>query len=106
VKELGFRLFSGSVAVSHSYAHIIEFGEPVEIGGLKIESGDLIHGDRQGVHTIPLSIAAAVAGEADKALAEQREFVDFCGSGQFSLEELAKRLQRTAPSCDFPRRNR
>ena len=39
VKELGFHLFSGRVSVSHAYAHLIEFGEPVEIGGLKIATG-------------------------------------------------------------------
>src|ERR1051325_11298487 len=32
VQDLGFHLFSGSVSVSHSYAHIVDFGEPVEIG--------------------------------------------------------------------------
>ena len=53
---MGFQLFAGSVSVSHSYAHIIEFGEPVEIGGLKIQSGDLMHGDRHGVLTIPLEM--------------------------------------------------
>jgi len=31
-------------AVSHAYAHLEEFGEPVEIGGLMISSGDLLHG--------------------------------------------------------------
>src|ERR1700722_20398916 len=31
VKALKFQLFSGNLSVSHSYAHIIDFGEPVEI---------------------------------------------------------------------------
>jgi hypothetical protein len=31
-------------AVSHGYAHIEEFGEPVETGGSKISSGDSLHG--------------------------------------------------------------
>ena len=35
VEAMGFQLFAGNVSVSHSYAHIIEFGEPVEIGGLE-----------------------------------------------------------------------
>ena len=36
VEAMGFQSVRGYVSVSHSYAHIIEFGEPVEIGGLKI----------------------------------------------------------------------
>jgi len=92
LKALGFQLFAGSVAVSHSYAHIIEFGEPVEIGGLTIQSGDLLHGDLHGVHAIPLEIAAKVPDEAARLIREERELTDFCTSPQFSLDELAKRL--------------
>jgi 4-hydroxy-4-methyl-2-oxoglutarate aldolase len=35
-QSLGFQLFTSRVAVSHAYVHIIEFGTPVEIAGLKI----------------------------------------------------------------------
>ena len=106
LKEMGFHLFSGRISVSHAYAHIIEFGEPVEIGGLTIRSGDLIHGDRHGVQTIPLRIAAEVPAEASAILAEERELIDFCRSPQFSLEELSKRLRSTASRCDLPWRAR
>ena len=106
VEALGFQLFAGSVSVSHSYAHIIDFGEPVEIGGLKIQSGDLMHGDRHGVLTIPLEIAADVPAEAAKILAEERELTEFCRSPEFSLEELAKRLRRSPGNCDLPWRPR
>ena len=39
IEALGFHLFAGSVAVSHMYAHVCDFGEPVEIGGFKDQSG-------------------------------------------------------------------
>lgn len=102
VEASGFQLFSRIVAVSHSYAHIIDFGESVEIGGLKIQSGDLIHGDRHGVLTIPVEIAADVPAEASRILAEERELTDFCRSREFSLEELAERLERRNGNCDLP----
>ena len=58
LKAQNYQLFAGHVSVSHAYAHIIDFSEPVEIGGLRIQSGDLLHGDRHGVLNIPLEIAA------------------------------------------------
>lgn len=102
LEAMGFHVFSGNLSVSHSYAHIIEFGEPVEIGGLKISPGDLLHGDRHGVLTIPLSIAAAVPAEASKIQAEERELIEFCHSEQFSLPKLAERLQKMSARCDLP----
>ena len=94
VEPAGFQMFAGNVTPSHAYAHIVEFGEPVEIGGLKILPGDLIHGDRHGVQTIPLSIAPQLTNMASKILNEDRELVEFCRSQGFSLRELTERLQR------------
>jgi regulator of RNase E activity RraA len=106
VEALGFKLFAGCVAVSHSYAHIIEFGEPVEIGGLKIQSGDLIHGDRHGVLTVPIEAAAAIPGEAAKILQEEAALLRFCASPQFSLEALEERMSSANTACDVPWRSR
>ncbi len=100
VEQLGFPLFSGSVAVSHAYAHIVEFGEPVEIGGLKIRSGDLIHGDRHGVHTIPLSIAALVPEKAAEIERTENDLIQLCRSSSFSIQSLAQKLERTATGQD------
>jgi 4-hydroxy-4-methyl-2-oxoglutarate aldolase len=102
LKAMGFHLFAGSLAVSHSYAHIIEFGEPVEIGGLKIRSGDLIHGDCHGVHTIPLEIAAQIPAQAAEIVARETELTRFCASPKFSLDGLSKRIQSLAGTCDLP----
>ena len=106
VKARGFHLFAGNVALSHAYAHIIEFGAPVEIGGLTIQSGDLLHGDRHGVHKIPLGIAAEVPAEAARLSIEEKELMDFCNSPRFSLEGLAIRLRRNSEICDLPREGR
>jgi 4-hydroxy-4-methyl-2-oxoglutarate aldolase len=106
VEKMGFQLFAGSVRVSHSYAHIIEFGEPVEIDGLKIVSGDLLHGDRHGVLSVPNAIAPRIPAEAAKIVAEERELIEFCKSSEFSLKELSKRIGKMSVSCDLPWRPR
>ncbi len=90
----GFQLFSGSVAVSHAYAHIVEFGQPVEIGGTRFHSGDLIHGDCHGVQRIPSEIADEVPGEVFRMRVAERELIDFCVSPRFSLDGLAQRFRR------------
>ncbi len=50
--------------VSHAYVHIVEFGQPVEIDGLNIRSGDLLHGDLHGVQSVPLEIAPQIPAVA------------------------------------------
>jgi len=92
LEALGFPVFAGSVAVSHMYAHIAEYGKPVEIGGLKILPGELLHGDRNGVHIIPLSVVAEIPRMAAQILAEEQQIRDLCQSPGFSLHRLEKKL--------------
>jgi 4-hydroxy-4-methyl-2-oxoglutarate aldolase len=93
VQELQFPLFAGSVAVSHMYAHVADYGAPVTIGGLEISPGDLIHGDRHGVHVIPLSVATEVPKMAHRILREEHDLTEFCRSPRFSLRSLEEMLQ-------------
>jgi len=105
VHAMGFPLFAGSVAVSHSYAHIIEFGEPVEIGGLKVQAGDLIHGDVHGVLSIPIAIARQLPAICATILQEERDLIRFCQSTQFSLQGLSERIGSRAPDDSVPLRS-
>jgi len=87
-ESAGFHLFAGSVSVSHAYVHIIEIGKPVEVGGLKIQSGDLLHGDLHGVQSIPLDIASRIPPVAAKIAAQEQALIALCRSPEFSLEKL------------------
>jgi 4-hydroxy-4-methyl-2-oxoglutarate aldolase len=88
VERLRFPLFAGNVAVSHAFAHLVEFGRPVEVGGLTVSPGDLIFGDRHGVLSIPKEIAAEIPATADRLLAKEREVIEVCQSPEFSLARL------------------
>jgi regulator of RNase E activity RraA len=87
-EKLGFQLFAGSVSVSHAYVHIVEFGTPVEIGGLEIQSGDLLHGDMHGVQTIPADIVEKIPAAAAEIIAREQELIALCQSKDFSVEKL------------------
>jgi regulator of RNase E activity RraA len=106
VESMGFQLFSRRTSVSHAYAHITEFGEPVEIDGLQISSGNLLHGDRHGVLEIPLSVAGEVPDVAARIQREERELIEFCHSSKFSVPELAKRIEGMNTCCDLPWRDK
>ncbi len=88
VAALGFPLFAGSLSVSHSYVHLVEIGAPVEIGGLAIRSGDLLHGDVHGIQSVPAEIAAEIPAVAARISARERELITLCQSPGFSPEKL------------------
>ncbi len=93
VEEMRFHLFSGSVVVSHAYAHVVDFGGTVEVGGLKVTPGDLLNGDRNGVHLIPAAAAARITRAARELRQQERKLIDFCRSPEFSLDKLGLKLK-------------
>ncbi|MBI5803033.1 MAG: RraA family protein [Verrucomicrobia bacterium] len=84
----GFHLFAGSVAVSHAYVHIVDFDKPVEVGGLKVNPGDLLHADQHGVLSVPPEIAADIPAAAERLLERERKVIELCRSGETSVEKL------------------
>lgn len=93
-RQLGFQLFSGGVSVSHAYIHIVDFGAPVQIGGLEVDSGDLLHGDVHGMQSIPIDIARNLPAAAAKIAAREQELISLCQSKNFSLEKLRAAVAR------------
>jgi regulator of RNase E activity RraA len=93
VEKTGLQSFAGSISVSHSYAHVIDFGTTVEIGGLTINPGDLLHGDLHGVVSVPYDVAAEVPGEAARIIETERELIDLCRSPDCSLDRILEKIQ-------------
>lgn len=88
VERTGFHFFAGHVSVSHSYAHLVDFKEPVRVGGMRVEPGALIHGDRHGVQTIPASAASQLPAVAARMKDRDERILALCQSADFSVEKL------------------
>jgi 4-hydroxy-4-methyl-2-oxoglutarate aldolase len=87
-RALNFQMFAHNLSVSHAYAHIFDIGKPVEVGHMQVLPGDLIHGDRHGVQTIPLEIAEKIPAVAQEMSAQEEEIMRLCQSPAFTLEKL------------------
>jgi 4-hydroxy-4-methyl-2-oxoglutarate aldolase len=65
VKNLGgFHYFCSGLVVSHGNPICVSVGDEVEISGMKVKTGDLLHGDVNGVVHIPDECASEVAAAA------------------------------------------
>ena len=90
VRELGLQLFAGNLAVSHAYAHIFDFGAALTVGGLEVRPGDLLHGDRHGLLTVPREIAGDIPKAAARLEHNEKKVIEFCRSKEFSVEGLRR----------------
>jgi 4-hydroxy-4-methyl-2-oxoglutarate aldolase len=60
----GFHYYGRGLVVAHGRPSIYDVGATVNIDGMEVRPGDLLHGDENGVTVIPADIAARVAAQA------------------------------------------
>jgi len=96
IEATGFQVFAGRVAISRAYVHVVEFGRPVEVGGLTIRPGELIHGDRHGIITVPPELAPDLPAVAHKILEKKQQVMDLTKQPGTSQEELSRALKEVA----------
>lgn len=53
MRSSGFKALARRLCVGHAYAAPIAWGEPVQVFGAAVKSGDLIHADKHGFLIIP-----------------------------------------------------
>ena len=88
VRATGLQMFALGTTASHSYAHFESAATSVEVGGLAVRPGDVLHADRHGVLLIPNEVAERLPAAADKILTRERKLVDWIRSEDFDLERL------------------
>lgn len=96
MRGFGFQVFASGAAISHAFAHIVDFGQRVEVAGLPVSSGDVLFGDGSGLVSVPPSIVAEVPMRADQLRRKEAHIIWFCRSTEFSvpgLRALMKELE-------------
>jgi regulator of RNase E activity RraA len=71
----GFQMLAGSIAPSHAYVHIVEFGLSVNVHSMEVQSGDLIHADRHGAVVVPVKNIDAMAAALDSLMKREARII-------------------------------
>jgi regulator of RNase E activity RraA len=89
---MGFRYFARGTVASHGYARITRVGRPVEIRGLPVAPGDLLHGDENGLITVPREGLDELPEAVEKVRAREKSLMEFVRGAGFTFEGLRGRL--------------
>ena len=94
VRPLGFHFFAAEVLVSHAFVHLVNFGQPVNVGGVTISSGDLVQGDEHGVIQVPTSVAQQVGPTCYDVFKRERALIELCQTPGVTLEKMKQFVSR------------
>lgn len=90
VRALDFPVFTRDILVSHGYSQIPSIHVPVNVGGMTINPGDLLHGDANGVVLIPESIAKAVVQGCQPFIEAESVILDYLKADNITPKGLAE----------------
>lgn len=82
VEALAFPCFTSGTICAHGYCNIVQINVSVHVGNVTVHPGDLLHGDRNGVTTIPNEIASAVAHACAEFMAAESVVLDYLKAGK------------------------
>jgi regulator of RNase E activity RraA len=91
IERLGVQYFAGGVTASHGNLMVREVGVPVEIAGLRVEPGDLLHMDKHGVVKVPKGRIADVLQAVEQVRRREGAMLEFLNSPGFSLDALKQK---------------
>ena len=88
VRALAFPAFTNGTTCAHGYSHLLHLNVPVHVGGLMVDPDEVLHGDRNGITTIPRAIVTEVAQIADAFVAAEQIILDAVRTETASLARL------------------
>ena len=92
IRAINFPLFIGATIASHAYCRTIDVGRNVQVGGLEVAPSDLLHGDENGITTIPLDVVNELPEVAREYSEAERIVIEYAqAGGEKNMDEMIER---------------
>jgi regulator of RNase E activity RraA len=77
----GFQMLAAAIVPSHAYVHVVDYGIDVDVAGMTVKSGDLIHADRHGAIVVPVDKIDAMQAALDDLAGKEAKIIAAAKSG-------------------------
>ena len=88
VRALGFHYFARGTVASHANFRIARVGTPIQVCGLVIQPGAILHGDENGLVLVPAGVEQTLPAMIDAVRAREGKLLEYVRSGEFELARL------------------
>ncbi len=92
VKPLGFHTFAAGTSPSHVNCRIANVGVPVQVHGMTVRTGDIIHGDINGLVQVPTEKIDELPEKIAHVRKTEQDLIARVNAGGFTLDDLREIL--------------
>jgi regulator of RNase E activity RraA len=84
----GFQMLAAAIVPSHAYVHVADYGIDVNVAGMAVSSGDLIHADRHGAVVVVPDMIDAMAAAAERLAATEARIISAAHAPGATVETI------------------
>lgn len=84
----GFQALAGQVGPSHAWVHVTSIGGTIEIHGMTVRDGDILHADVHGAVVVPAEHVKALPGVIEQIARREAVIISAAQSPDFDAEKL------------------
>ena len=92
----GFQLLAGKVGPSHAHGHIVDFGGQVNVAGMTVGDGDVVHADRHGAVVVPREAVAQLPAAVELLTRREAVILAAARSEGFDIDALKRAMADSA----------
>ena len=92
----GFQALAGQVGPSHAWVHVTGYGEPVEVHGMLVRHGDIVHADVHGAVIVPEAHVKALPAAIEKIARREAHMISAARQTGFDHEKLKAAMAAAA----------
>jgi regulator of RNase E activity RraA len=96
IESTGLLILANGPTLPNYHVELTDISGSVEVGGLRVDAGDIIHADRHGATVVPEDIVPLLPNIADALLESHSEFLEWLTNGHRSPEEIGEHLREAA----------
>jgi regulator of RNase E activity RraA len=90
-----FQCFAATLSPSHVNAQVVAFGGPVDVCGMAVSDGDLVHADRHGAVVFATDEASSLPAAIDLMLRREKVILDAARTPGFDVAAMREAMARS-----------
>jgi len=87
-----FQCIAATLSPSHAFIQVVDFGKPVDVLGMAVSDGDIVHADYHGAVVIPLAALGKLPAAIDLMARKEKVILDAARQPGFSAAKMREAM--------------
>lgn len=90
----GFQILGAGVVPSHAHVHLLRMGDSVDVAGMRVLHGDVVHADAHGAVVVPAAAVARLPAAIDVVLRREKAILEVARAPGFTAARMREALRQ------------